>query len=356
MKLIINPNIESNIEANSKIKLKETISEISLEAKEEIKCFSAFNSEKYIILGIKNGDIIICEFHQNPNYSINNEFFKLKLRFSVFENEIKYICELDKDLIAVSDGKGIIKIIKFYEKISKYSIIQIIRQEEFDNLIYSMISLPLLSSNNKTYYFCIASKNNILIYKSNILPKKDGNYNNESLNEDKNLNFNLYKNIELNTLTRCLIEANDKYIVASCPKKKILIFFDMTNDFKKVIEIKDISSTEGSNIFAIIPNQKILVVACKGGFIYIYIDRKFKMKEVHCTYSVLTLEIYDNILICSCLDKKIKKIKQYKINENNHEIKKISERMQNNNEIWKLKLINERLFFLNQQNMLNYFI
>ena len=357
MKLMNNPKIETNIEENSKLKVKETASEVSSETEEEIKSFSALDSEKYLILGTKNGEIIIYEIPQICNYKMNKELFKLKLRFRVFESEIKYICEIDKDLISVSDSKDTIKIIKFYEQISKYSIIQTICHEEFDsNLIYSMISLPLLSSINKKYYFCIAKKNNILIYKSNKPSKKEDKFNNENINGDENLNFILYKNIELNTLTRCLIEADERYLVASCPKKKTINFFDMTNDFKIVTEIKNISSTEGSNIFAIIPNKKILVVACKEGFIYIYIDKRLKMKEIHCRYSVFTIEIYENILICSCMDRKIKKIKQYKINEYNHEIKKMSERIQNNNEIWKLKLINNRLFFLNHQNMINYFI
>ena len=94
------------------------------------------------------------------------ENYHLKSRIKVFDDEIKYICELDEDLFAVSQNKNEIKII------NNSSIIQTINIDDYDDsYIYSMISLPLLSSQEKRHFLCIATDNQILIYKSNKIPK-----------------------------------------------------------------------------------------------------------------------------------------------------------------------------------------
>ena len=81
-----------------------------------------------------------------------------------------------------------------------------------------------------------------------------------------------------------------------------------------------------------------------------------KIKSVHCRYSVLCVEYFNgNIFICSCYDKKKNKIKQYEIDGLSYELKKISERYSNNNdEIWKLKKIDKRIFFLDDQYEMNF--
>lgn len=310
------------------------------EIKTKIKCFSPLIKNECLALGKENGEIEIVKLTEN-----NESILKMK----VFNNEVKYICELDENLLVASDIKYNIKIIKWkeFKENAKYSIIQTIFFEDF---IYSMISLPLLSSITHYHYFCIASEDNISIYKSNKEPKFLDTHDNE------NLIFNILKKIELYTLTQSLIEINEKYLAAACTHEQTIKFFDIRNNFKKVIEIRDINATYGSNIFTLIPQKKLLIVACTDGFKFISTHKMKKIKSVHCRYSVLCVEYFNgNIFICSCYDKKKNKIKQYEIDGLSYELKKISERYSNNNdEIWKLKKIDKRIFFLDDQYEMNF--
>ena len=213
-----------------------------------------------------------------------------------------------------------------------------------------MISLPLLSSQKKRHFLCVANNTSILIYKSNKNPK---NIINNSENEDnvENLYFEKYKEIKLKKLTHCLIEANEKYLIAGCPYDKTIKFFNMNNDFRESANIIDINMTIGSNIFTLIPNENLLIVACNDGFKLISIEKKRKYKSVHCTYAVLSLDMYnDNTIICCCSERNNNIIKQYKINKNNFELEKVSQiKTDNNDEIWKLQKINEKIFFIDNK-------
>ena len=139
-----------------------------------------------------------------------------------------------------------------------------------------MISLPLLSSQEKRHFLCIATDNNILIYKSNKTPNYIIN-DNENEDNEESLYFEKYKEIKLEKLTHCLIEANDKYLVAGCPNDKTIKFYNMTKDFRESANITDINMTSGSNIFTLIPNKNILIVACNNGFKLISIRKKKKL-------------------------------------------------------------------------------
>ena len=81
------------------------------------------------------------------------------MEIKLFEKEIKLICELDEDLIGVSDGITSIKIIQYKENYSKYRMVQNIPLKEDSGLVYSMISLPILSSSKKNHYLCTADDN-----------------------------------------------------------------------------------------------------------------------------------------------------------------------------------------------------
>ena len=312
----------------------------------EYTCFSPLNNNDYMVFGNKYGEIEIYDFSNNNNDSTLNENdegkYQLKSRIKVFDDEIKHICELDEDLFAVSQKKNEIKII------NKSSIIQTICIDDYDDTyIYSMISLPLFASQKKRHFLCVATDTNILIYKSNKTPNNIINDNENEDNEEK-LYFEKYKDIKLDKLTHCLIEANDKYLVAGCPNDKTIKFFNMNNDFRESANITDINMTSGSNIFTLIPNKNILIVACNDGFKLISIEKKRKYKSVHCTYAVLSLDMYnDNTIICCCSEKNKNIIKQYKINKNNFELQKLSQkRTIDNDEIWKLQKIGDKIFFI----------
>ena len=87
----------------------------------------------------------------------------------------------------------------------------------------------------------------------------------------------------------------------------------MTYGFKEDAIIEDINITSGSNIFAMIPNENKLMVACNDGFKFISIKEKIKkFKSVHCIYKVLCLDIIDeNTIICCCSEKNKNIIKQF---------------------------------------------
>lgn len=318
------------------------INEANNEKKTKIKSFSPLKNNTCMAFGMDNGVLQITNLTEN---------YKCLLKIEVFNIEIKYICELDENILAASDGKNEIKIIQWEEEKenSKYSIIQTIHVKDY---IDSMNSLPLLSSNNHYHYLCIANENNIFIYKSNKVPK----FLNIPDNTDDNLQFTLLTKIQSDTLIHSLIEINERYLAAACPNTESIKIFDMNNNFIKYTEINGINSTRGSNIFLVLPQKNLLIVACNDGFKYISTIKMRKIKSVHCRYSVLCVDFFkDNIFICSCNDKNKNKIKQYKINDFSYELDKISERAsKNNDEIWKLKKVNERIFFLDDQNNINF--
>ena len=346
----------------------EEMKNINIKLNSEVKCFTNFNNDKFIIFGLKSGFIQINEI---PNQNILNkiENYNLKLNFKEFDDEIKYLCELNKNTFAASDGKNIIKIIQCNENFSNYVIIQTIKLENENSKIYSMINLPKLSIKEKRNYFCISYDNHILIYKSNKSPiysKKLQEYlqrfnkNEKNINKNENTNepliFTLIKDIELNTLTHCLIEIDRKYIAAACPKSKEIKFFDVTNNFEEVASVKNVLCTSGNNIFTLIPNKDILVVACINGFILISTKKLQKFKYVHCRYSVLSLDMLNNnTIICCCSDRNENKIKQYSLKEDSLLFKKLSEiKIINNDEIWSIKIFNDRIFYLSNSNNIYY--
>ena len=353
--LILNNKLNKKIE---KMKLKDDLEEYS-----NVKCFCPFNKEKNMIFGFGYGKIEI--FGHKIIQNLNNETFDSKLGIYCFENGVKNVCELDEDLIAISDGYESIKIIQFNENISKYKIIQTLDLDEEKGPIYSMIYLPLFSSSEKKHHFCISINNHIYIYRSNKKPKHLKELDNEEKKEEKKNNeennnedllFSLFKFIDVNTLVYCLIEANEKYIVGACSKKKLIKFFDMTQNFKEVKEIKKINLTKSTNILIKIPIDDILIVGCTDGFNIIKIEKMENYKKVLCRYSVLSLEMINrNNIICCCLDKNENKIRQYNIIGDSYIFKKLSEiKLDNNNKIIKIKKINERLYFLNDKNQISY--
>ena len=321
----------------------------------EYTCYSPLNDKNYMIFGNTKGEVEIYNFN-NSSINEDEEKYVLRLRIKAFNDEVKNICELDKDLFAVSGRNNEIKIIECQDNISKYKIIQTIYINDYDDSnIYSMISLPLLSSQKNKHFLSVATDTNILIYQSNKTPKFLNYFDNENYQD---LSFELYKTIELYTLTCCLIEANNKYLFAACPKEESIKIFDMTNDFIEDKTIEDINLTFGNNIFTVIPNKDKLIVACKDGFKYISISKKKKFKSIHCSYSVLCLDMLsENTFICSCSENNKKIIKQYEINNDNYQLIKQSQiSNKHNDEIWKLQKVNERIFYIDNKKIINYLV
>ena len=294
-----------------------------IEIDSEIKCFSSFNEEKMIALGLKSGKIEIIEFGKE---------IKSKCTIEEFENEIKFICELDTNLFVATDSKTKIKIIQLEKNSKKYKVIQELDLMEDSSNIYSMISLPNMSYSKKRHYFCTGDANNILIWKSNKKPKNIKKYqsnnheeNEDFLEEEKNedlniddepLRFTLEKEIKLNTTIRCLIEVKDKYIAAACTSKKAIKFFNAYNNYEEIANIGKVPASCGSNVLTLLPNNNHLIVACTDGFRVISTSKFYVIKNIHCNYIVTSLaEVEKNCIVCCGSNKNENKIRQYKIDK-----------------------------------------
>ena len=317
---------------------------LTIDDNKEVTSFTSFNNGNNIIFGLKKGIIKIYDFKTNL---LNEVSFNLKLKIEEFNNEIKHLCELDKNLFAASDEKNNIKIFEYKNINTNYILIQNLESNSFNGKIYSMINLPTLSQRNNKNYFCISDNENISIYSMD-----------KSL-QNKDNKFSIIKNIVINKQIYCMIEADGNYIVAACSQTKSIKFFDINDEFEEKSEIKDIRVMAGNNTMTIIPNKKMLIVACENGFNIISIQNLKKYRFVHCKYKVLSLDmISDEQVICctktESIDKNEIKLKQYKINEDDFTFAKIAERnIDDGQEIWKLKAINKKIFYLKSSNEIN---
>ena len=145
------------------------------ELKTEVKSFITFNKNHYFILGFNTGEIGLYEEKKYVNENKENEkkdnLFE-KLSIKEFKNEINNICEIDSDKIVASDIKNDIKVILFENNLTKYSVIKKLELLENSFKIYSMAYLPIFSYYKNRNYFCFGDENNILVYKSNKMPKE----------------------------------------------------------------------------------------------------------------------------------------------------------------------------------------
>ena len=347
LKSIVEEKTEPILEKNINKKIAD-MDKMKIPLSSETKCFCPFHKEQYLLFGLKTGEIYMYK-------QTNNSHFSFILSMKAFGEQVEHICELDEDLIAATDGKNKIKIIQLTDNFSSYKIVQSLGLKEDSEYIYSMIYLPLLSKSKNNHYFCTGDEKHILIFKSNSKPKY--------LDDDKNVDntdikFELIKDIKVNTLVHCLVEANEKYIVAACTKDNTLKIFDMTKDFKILEDIKGFELSKGSNILSLVPNKNILIVACADGFYLIDTNKRKIYKRIHCKYSVLTLDmISENTLVCCTSARNDNRIKQYALEGKSFNFEKISERrIHKNYDIWKLKKFNQEIFFLDNSAKVNYLL
>ena len=333
-----------SIKKDEFIKKINEMEKLTLDDSQEVTSFTSFNNGKNIIFGLKKGTIKIYEYKTNLS-----DIVSINLRFEIeeFKNEIKHLCDLDKNLFAASDEKNNIKIFEYKNNNQNFILIQNLESNSFNGKIYSMINLPTLSQRNNKNYFCISDNENISIYsKDKPLQNKDNK-------------FFIIKNIAINKQIYCMIEADGNYIVAACSQTKSIKFFDINDEFEEKSEIKDIRAMAGNNTMTIIPNKKMLIVACENGFNIISMQNLKKYRFVHCKYKVLSLDMIGDEQVICCTkneskDKNEIKLKHYKINEDDFTFAKIAERnIDDGQEIWKLKAINKKIFYLKSSNEIN---
>ena len=364
-------------EKNELFKLENMI-KMEYEFDSEVTYLAPFDKDK-IILGFNSGKIQISEEKMEEN---NQNSLIQKSSIEAFENGITIICKIDKNLIVSSDNKNITKIIKFESDLNNYSMIQDLNFKENIGKIYSIINLQNFSYYKNRHYFCIGNDNSIIIYKSNKMPEElvvpnlqyhdeieqysiaqpsfiiDDN-NNLHINEHKNepLSFIIEKEIVLNTPITCMVEVNEKLICATCPKSKNIKFFQMKNEFKETISFPNISLSEGNCILTLSEDKSKIITACKNGICQIKIDNLKKFNQIHFQREIFCLDFYNNnYLLCTLLKGNNIHIRQYFIKDEIKDIKKKSEYIVNSpNQIKYLKVINNKIYYLDGTNCIHYF-
>ena len=341
-----------------------------------ITCFTLIN-DKNIILGTDIGDIRIYE---SPN-SKDKKAIITRLEIKEFKNPIKFICEIDKNTIAVSDKIGKIKIFELNENIINYSLIQGIKSEE-QKTVYAMIYLPILSYYKNRHHFCIANSDYMFIYKSNKQPKnllilkenyhdtiqeisieqptfimQENNnmpkeYNQNNQNNNDSFSFNLINKIILNAVAYSLIEINEKYIAAayiSFDNNYFINFFDVNNNFELEKEINTDMIYGGNYIMNLVDNRKVLVVGSIKGFYFISINNLEIIKYVNMNMGIISIGVlYDNTMICCAIDddKKCKKLLEIRYIPESCKIKISDGFVKLEGETWDLKCFNNKIYFI----------
>ena len=340
----------------------------------KIRCFNMIK-DKYIILGLYIGDVPIYEYSKKKDEYI----FIKRLDIKQFKKPIKFICQIDNNIIAISDKNSNIKIFNLNDNLVNYSIIQEIRPNK-ENSIYSMIYLPILSYYNKRHIFCIANNNYIFFYKSNNQPnnsfifnenyhgiKKDipnlifqgdnnasKEYNQNKNNSNKPLSFDLIETIQINSLAYSLIEINEKYIAAGCINSNCINFFDVNNKFEIKKSINDINIYGGSYIMNLVDDRKVLIVGLAKGFCFISTKTLDKLKIYNnIDMSIISLGvIYDNTIICCAINKrKEKKILQVEYLPEKSHIKINKSNVPLEDEVWDLKCFDNNIYFISNSDL-----
>ena len=386
---------EKNIDHLSSNKSNDDINKIKVEnmfkfkheLKSKVKYMIPFNEALFLILGFSDGNINIYEQQKNEK-DIENNLIK-KLSIKEFENEINNICEIDKDLIVASDIKNNIKVIEFNDNITSYSVIKILNLEELNiNNIHTITYLPIFSYYRNRHYFCIGDDNHILIFKSNKMPKNlkppgigyhenpeeysivqpsfilddYGNnaikeYNRNNDHNKESLTFNFEKEIKLNTLVSCIIEVSEKYIAFTCPKNNSIKIFNSQNNFKEVISFPNISPCEGNSTMCVTKDRSKLFIGCVEGFCIISLDNLKKINKIHMNQSLLSIDLYNrDCIACISLKGDDTYVKQYILKNNYKEIYKFSEKkIYSKQEVNWLKVINNKIFYLDDTNSIYYY-
>jgi hypothetical protein len=260
-------------------------------------------------------------------------------------------------------------------------MIQDLNFKENIGKINSIINLQNFSYYKNRHYFCIGNDNSIIIYKSNKMPEElvvpnlqyhdeieqysiaqpsfiiDDN-NNLHINEHKNepLSFIIEKEIVLNTPITCMVEVNE-YICATCPKSKNIKFFNMKSEFKEYKSFPNISLSEGNCILTLSEDKSKIIAGCKNGICQIKIDNLKKFNEIHFQREILCLDFFiNNYLICTLLKGNNIYIRQYLIKDEIKDIAKESDYMINSsNQIKYLKVINNKIYYLDGTKYIHYF-
>ena len=339
----------------------------------KVKCLSSFDENK-LIIGLSSSEINILEEKKGND---SEKYLELVKSIKEFKNEVNNICELDKDMFIASDIENNVKIFQVEPNMKNYKIIQDLKLKENIGNIHTIIKLPIFSYYKNKHYFCIGGDNNILIYKSNKMPKNLKppaiNYHDKpeqfsivqpefKLGDDNSKNealtFIIDKDIESNSIASCLVEVNEAYLFAGFSKDKNIKAFGMHNEFKEVINYPEIALCEGNCTISVSKDRTKIIAGCIGSICIINIDNLKKINKLVLNQNILCLDIYENdCFFCASLKRQDIFVKQYKLNENYKKTSKISEsRIYSAQNIIFIKVIKNKIFYLDDSNFIHYYL
>ena len=374
-----NSPIENLLSEDKKIDIDgykiENMEEKNYKLNSKVKCLIPFDSNNYFIIGYDTGEIELCKENIIDE---EEKVFNLdkKLKIKEFNNEIDNLCEIDSDKIVASDIQNNIKIIQFLDNLKNYSVIQNLELLEDSNKLHTIAHLPIFSYYRNRHYFCFGDDNNIIIYKSNKMPKdlkppglyyhkeiqefsivQPSNYFGEQNNDS--ISFNMEKEIKLKTPVHCILEINEKLMVATCPKENSLKIYNCQIGFKEILVLPNIYPSEGKYTLSLDKNKERLIVACEGGFGLININNYKKVKKFHLNQKIACLCYYYKFNdLCTCISIKGENtfIKQYKIPQDLKNVSKFSEKKINSEQgINNLINIKDRIYYLDNSNFIHFY-
>ena len=327
----------------------------------KIKCLIPFEKENYMILGMETGEIKICDSKEAG--------LKEKLNIKEFDSEINHICEIDKNLIIVSDINLKTKIIQIKENYTNYTVIKSIKLADY-NKIYKIISLPIISYFKNRQYFGIALDKSILIYKSNKMPfyldPPYLQYHNvieefsivqpTFIHDDEKLSFNIEKKIILKHQADNIIEINDKYLAVACPESKSLKLFNTQKEFKEELNLPNLIPHSGCYMKVTL-SRKELVIGYNGGLNIFEFNNEKKVRNIKFKQNIKFFDFIGfNCIVCLSSNNDDIYIKQYKFKKGFKELNKISEVIVlNKNRITNFVNINNKIYYINDTNIIHYY-
>ena len=367
----INNNIQ-NIEKensekkhnNKEIKLIASMDKKHFQVDSKINCLIPFNQENYLLLGMKKGEISVCEAKGND--------FKEKINIKEFDQEITHLCEIDKNLFIASDINNKIKIIQIKNNFSEYEIIKTLTFEQY-NKINKIISLPIISYFQNRHYFSIAIDQYLFIYRSNKMPQylePPYKYYHNNIEEfsivqpyemqnNEKFNFTLEKKSKYKNIVENILEISDKYLAVICTDSKDLTLLYTQNNFK-----------EETNLPNAIPKNKCgmkvsntkteLVIWYDGGINIINITNlknEKKVRNITFKQNIKFFDFFDkNSFMCLSLVNNEIYIKQYKFKNEFKECKKISEAIVlSENQVTNFFIIKDKIYYIDESNLIHYY-
>ena len=150
---------------------------------------------------------------------------------------------------------------------------------------------------------------------------------------------------------------NETYIAVACPKSNKIKFFDTHKDFKEVISLPNISVYEGNCTMCTSKDRTNLFIACVGGFCMVSLKNLKKINKIHMNQSIKCLDFYNKeCLTCISLKGEEYFVKQYLFKNGFMEISKFSEqRIYSNQEVIWAKVINNKIFYLDETYSVHYY-